>query len=198
MSDATAGFSTNDNEEKIALRFCGEYCQSFITRSRAFLPLFSATESLKAVTFATPPSGSEETDLNSHVKSTQLLSVTLSFRNEGSPIHAAMSIYRVDKGEDKLPSGRFIAFFELRTRGTKYFSEFLLTEELQLEKPLPHVRIQPEKEQTRLLAEILREGILRSGLEVRYILSLGVQAMEPVANEADPEDEQFVGLDLVL
>ena len=155
------------------------------------------TEPLKEIAFAVVPTDSEEESIV-EVKSTHVLSLSLSFRDQGaSPTHAAVDVYRIEEGIDGLLSGRCIALFKLKNQASQKFAEFFLTNALQLENPLPHVKIQVDKEQNQLLSEILREGILRSGIEVGHILSMGKQVTEPSAQEPrDAEDEELlVGLD---
>lgn len=185
MSDSVAGFSVHSEEQQ--LTFCGEYCQSFVDRSCAFVPSFSVTKPLKEIVFAVA-----EEELVVEVKSTRLLSFSVSFCDQGdSPLHATLDVYKVEEGTDKLPSGRFIALFKLRP--SQKFAEFFLTDKLQLEKPLPHVKMQVDTEQTQLLSEILCECIHRSNVD---ILSITLQVPIPSAQENLEDEELLAGLNL--
>lgn len=206
MLDSTAGFSTRSREDtKLTFRFCGEECQSFNDHSRVSPPLsgqkqdvFITTvkEPLEEVTFFLVDSCGMQ---NGDVKSTHLLSITLSSCDEqGTPLRAAIDMYRVKEGNGQLPSGRFIALFELRTLYNQMFSEFFLTDELQLEQPLPHVKIQVDIERSKLLNAMLREGIEKSGHNVDHFCSKGLSVSEPLTQGTGTEDDncdEFVGLD---
>lgn len=199
MLDCTAGlsFSTQSEEEaKHALRFHDEDCKSFSDRSCPFPSSLSSKEPLKEVTF------SLVLDLNdgeAEVKSVHLTSVTLSSYDESNlcPTRTTLDVYRVREGGDQLPSGCYIALFEVRTYNSQTFGEYFLTDELQLEKPLPHAKVTVDEEKIQLLNDLIQAGIQNSGHDMKYIHTLGLQVTETPAQEntEDNDCDELVGLD---
>lgn len=199
MQDSTAGLSfltQSEGETKLTLRFHDEECKSFSDCSHEFPSSFSLKESLKEVVFPTYNDGEE-------VRSVHLLSITRSSYDERNqcPICVAVDIYRIKEGGDLLQSGCYIALFDVRTYNSQAFGEYFLTDELQLEKPLPHVKRTADTEQIQLLNDTIHQVILKSGHDVEYIHSLDMQVLHHellVAKETSLENDdcdEFIGLD---
>lgn len=200
MMDSTVGFTTQSAEEPtFILQFCGEGCKAFSDCSHVSLPSLSVKKPLKEVTFSLVPSDSNRMP-NSEVESIHLLSITRSSRDERNqrlPTHAAIDVYKVKEGNDHLPSGCFVAIFELRTYNNRTFGEFFLTDQLQLGKPLPHVKIQVDQGKSQLFNDMLQEGVLMSGHDVDHIRSLGLHDHELLAQETTESGSEDENLDVL-
>ena len=152
----------------------------------------SLKEPLEEVVFLLFTDGGETP--SGEITAMHLLSVTLSYcgdKRNLCPTRAVVDIHRVEKGGNHLPPGRYIALFEVRTDNKQMFGEFFLTDELQLGKPLPHVKWENiDKEQVELLSDTLQKAIQESGHDVGYIRSLGLQTKSPA--QQTPEEESLV------
>ncbi len=201
MLDSTAGlnFSTQsevDSEAKTTLQFHDEKCKAFSYRSREFPSSFSLKEPLKEVKFHLTTNDKD----GNETMAMHLLSIGLSSYDEKyqCPTSTAVDIYRIKEGNDQLPTGCYIALFDVKTYNSQTFGEFFLTDELQLDKPLPHVRVMVDKEQVQLINDVICEVIKMSGHDAKNIHSLCTQlADEP--QEASPEDndcDELIGLNL--
>lgn len=162
MEDSTAGFSSKDAEDpNQSIRFCGEECKSF--HSCAFQPSFSVQRPSNDITNTlisdVDPDGYK-------VQSVHLQSIVFSSCGEGNqspPIHATADVYQVKEGHGHLLSGCSFVLFDLRTPSNRIHGEYFLTDELQLDKPLAHVKtVQIDEKQHQLLNDVLRESILKS------------------------------------
>ena len=201
MSDSTAGLSISTQSEEnaeVTLRFHNKECKAFVDHSCEFQTSFLLKEPLKKVVFPLLPTDGGETP-SGEITAMHLLSITLSYldgKRNLRPTHAVVDIYRVEKEGNQLPLGHYIALFEVRTNNKQVFDEFFLTDELQLGKPLPHVKAeQIDKEQVELLSDTLREVIQGSGHDMDYIRSLGLQATKSSPEEESPAQETSPGED---
>lgn len=198
MLDSTAGLSFSaqsegDSQGTPTFRFHDEKCKAFKYRSREFPSSFTLKEPLKEVIFHILPSSSAETGIQ--VSALHLLQITLSLYDEKSkcPTQTAIDIYRTKEGNDELPSGNFVALFNIKTYEGQVFGEYFLTDELQLLKPLSHVKEAIAKDQIQLLNDVISQSMQRSGLTMKYICDLCVQVKPHQVQETD--SDQFLGLD---
>lgn len=202
MLNSTAGLSfsaENDQNPKAksTVRFHDEKCMAFNDCSRDLLPSVSWEEPLQEVTFSLLD--------DSNVVCKHLTSFSILSYDEKNQclVHTAMNIYRVSKGTSQVQFGRYIGLFNVNTPESKTFGEHFLSDDLLIEKPLPHVTEVIEKDLIQLVNVMIRETILKSGHDVEYICSLGSH-IEPLSMlegnspkpEHDDDCDEFNGLDL--
>ena len=201
--DSTAGlsFSVEDEQEaKLTLRFHDEKCKAFSDCSRDFPSSFSLTEPQREVTFHLIPNNNDETLSSEKILTgMHLWSVKLSSYDNKTqcPTSTAVDIYRVKEGSDQIPPDCSVALFDvIRTHKSRVFGEFFLTEDLRLDKPLPHAsRAVVDKELIQLVHDVIDEAIAKSGRDVTCVQSLCTQVPEHKPPETSPPaPDNFDGL----
>lgn len=193
--NSTAGLSfsvENDQEAKLTHRFHDEKCKAFSDCSRHFPSSFSLTEPQREVSIHLIPNDDGALSSEKTLTGMHLWSVRLSSYDEKNqcPTSTAVDIYRVKEGSDQIPSGCSVALFDVRTHRSQVFGEFFLTEDLRLDKPLPHARAVVDKELIQLVHDVIDEAIAKSGRDVTCVQSLCTQQIpERKSPETSPPDE---------
>ena len=182
-------------EETLTIRFHDEECKAFSDHSQDTPVSFSWKEPLQEVTIRLLDDG---TILCRH-----LLSFSISSYDETKqcPFRTKLDVYRVLEGTDAVQSATYVGLFDVSTPGTKTFGEYILTDTLQIERPLPHVINTLDRDIIRVVNAALVEAVERSGRDFEYIRSLGLRSsllmpQEANSEQSDDDDNVSAGLDI--
>ena len=177
MLDSTAGLTSEDRERRLIFQFCDQKCADL--HSLKHSPSLSWKKPLKKVTFSLIPTYNN--GKFGEIKSIHLWNLTLSSYDEGHqfPICTAVDIFKIEEGNDQVSSGSMIALFDVRANNCQEFGEFFLTDELNLERPLPHVT--KTSDFVPMVNDFIREAIRRSD-------SLSTKAADTENKETHSED----------